>query len=103
MSERGDDEVPDHIGELNVACDRCGKGLLIDSNVRYEVTIEVKAAYDPMELTEDDLDQDLDSKIDETIEELKELSEQEANDQVYKKMTFHLCPACQKEYIDDPI
>ena len=29
-----------------LTCDLCGQGLLLDSAVRYEVKIEVKAAYD---------------------------------------------------------
>jgi len=38
-----------------LTCDRCGSGLLLDAPVRYEVRIEVKSAYDPLELTEEDL------------------------------------------------
>ena len=37
-----------------ITCDRCGKSLLIDESVRYEVKIVVQAAYDPMELTAED-------------------------------------------------
>ena len=36
-------------------CDLCGQELLARSEVRYEVRIEVKAAYDPLEITEEDL------------------------------------------------
>ncbi len=98
-----DDSIPDHVEDLNIACDRCGKGLLIDSNVRYEVTIEVKAAYDPMELTGEDLEKDLDEELQKTIDRLEGVSEEEAKEQVYKKMTFHLCPSCQREYIEEPL
>ncbi len=37
-------------------CDRCGKGLLVDADVRYEVRIEIKAGYDPMEVASKDLE-----------------------------------------------
>ena len=40
----------------HLTCDRCGNGLLLDAPVRYEVRIEVKSAYDPLELTREDLD-----------------------------------------------
>ncbi len=95
--------VPESDAELDIHCDRCGKGLLIDSNVRYEVTIEVKAAYDPLEITEEDLSEDLEGQMEETIDEAKELSEQEAMDEIYKKMTFNLCSSCQSEFISSPL
>lgn len=96
-------DVPDSMDDLDVSCDRCGKGLLIDSNVRYEVTIEVKAAYDPLEITEEDLSDDLDEAIDRTLNELEDLSEEEAKDQVYKKMEFNLCSSCQSDFLESPL
>jgi len=44
-------------------CDRCGKGLLLGEDLRYEVTIEIKSAYDPMEITRADLDKDFNNEI----------------------------------------
>jgi len=98
-----DKNIPETDEELSIACDRCGKGLLIDSNVRYEVTIEVKAAYDPLELTDEDLSGDLDQQIDQTIDELEELSEEEAMDEVYRKMEFNLCSSCQSDLLESPL
>jgi hypothetical protein len=83
-------------------CDRCGNGLLLDAPVRYEVRIEVKSAYDPMELTDDDL-ADASRKLKEAVEAVKHLSEQEAMDEVYKEFRFDLCRTCQKEFIKDPL
>lgn len=100
--DRGNN-VPDSDQDLSIYCDRCGKGLLIDSNVRYEVTIEVKAAYDPLELTDDDLSGDLQEQIDETIDELKQCSEEEAMDEVYRKMEFNLCSSCQSKLLESPL
>ena len=40
---------------MKLACDLCGKTLLPDEDVRYIVRIEVFAAADPLELTEEDL------------------------------------------------
>ena len=39
-----------------ISCDRCDKSLLVDEDVRYEVRIVVQAAYDPMEITREDLE-----------------------------------------------
>ena len=85
-----------------LTCDRCGNGLLLDAPVRYEVRIEVKSAYDPMELTDDDL-ADASRKLKEAVDAVKHLSEQEAMDEVYKEFRFDLCRTCQKEFIKAPL
>ena len=83
-------------------CDRCGNGLLLDAPVRYEVRIEVKSAYDPMELTEEDLT-DAARKLKEAVESVRRLSAEEAMDEVYKEFRFDLCRTCQKEFLKAPL
>ncbi|HUR39216.1 MAG TPA: hypothetical protein VM222_06970 [Planctomycetota bacterium] len=85
-----------------LTCDRCGNGLLLDAPVRYEVTIEVKSAYDPMEITTDDL-ADAAKNLRDAVERVKDLSEQEAMDEVYKAFRFDLCRTCQKAYLRAPL
>ena len=96
---RGEDET-DVDG---ATCDICDEPLLVRSDVRYEVKIEVKAAYDPMEITDEDLNQDHAAKIKELIQKMEGLSADEAQNQVYRKFAFDLCPACQRSYIKDPL
>jgi len=84
-------------------CDMCGKPLLVDSDVRYVVKIEVFAAYDPMELTADDLGRDYMEEIRELARELSKAEPQELEDQVYKSFLFDLCPECQKKYLKAPL
>ena len=55
-----------------------GHELLDKSEVRYEVRIEVKAAYDPLEITEEDLGQDLRAKIAQVLRQLEGISEENA-------------------------
>jgi hypothetical protein len=86
-----------------MTCDICGKGLLLVSDVRYEVRIEVKAAYDPMEITEDDLKEDIPVKIRQLIARMEGLSEEEAQNEVYRRFDFDLCRVCQRRYIKDPL
>lgn len=86
-----------------ITCDRCGKGLLIDEDVRYEVRIVVKAAYDPMELTTQDLAVSRRAEIQKLLEELQDISAEEALNQVYRDMKFDLCLACQKQYLNRPL
>lgn len=84
-------------------CDMCGKPLLLDEDVRYEVKIEVYAAYDPMEMTEEDLEEDFEEEIHELIEEMKDIDEDELEEGVYKSFKFDLCAACHKIYLQDPL
>lgn len=86
-----------------MTCDACGVALLVDSDVRYEVKIEVKAAYDPMELMPEDLAKDHAAEIARILERMKDVTEQEAMDQVYRVFKFDLCPPCQKRYLKKPL
>lgn len=56
-----------------LTCDRCGAGLLLDAPVRYEVRLEVKSAYDPLELSEEDL-VDAKAEMHKLVEKLKDYS-----------------------------
>jgi hypothetical protein len=81
----------------------CGGALLVESDVRYELRIEVKAAYDPMELTKEDLRRDLEAEIRETLGKMEGMSREEAERSVYKTFTFDLCPPCQRRYVSAPL
>jgi hypothetical protein len=67
------------------------------------VKVEVYAAYDPMEITAEDLEQDHSDQVNQLLENMKNLSAEEAEEQVYKKFRFDLCPACQARYLKDPL
>lgn len=84
-------------------CDICGKGLLVEEDVRYEVKIEVKSAYDPMEITRNDLQKDFQNEILELLNLLAARDPQELQDEVYKVFQFDLCRQCQKRYIQNPL
>lgn len=87
----------------HLTCDICGNGLLLDAPVRYEVKIIVKAAYDPMEISREDLERDCRAEIAALLKKLASRSEQEINDEVYKEMTFDLCLTCQQKYVKHPL
>ncbi len=88
---------------IDLTCDRCGKTLLLGEDVRYIVNIQVFAAYDPMELTADDLARDHRAELEALVEKLKRMDPEEAQDSVYRDFTFQLCPACRKAYLKDPL
>jgi len=84
-------------------CDRCGRGLLTDHDVRYEVRIEVKAGYDPPELTKKDLERDYRASIRALIESLEDRAPVELEEEVYAVRRFDLCPPCRAAWLADPL
>ena len=88
---------------LHFSCDLCGKELLVEEDLRYVAKIEVYAAYDPLEITEDDLEDDHMEQIGELIKSMEHMDQQELEDQVYKSFRFDLCPDCHKKFLKDPL
>ena len=86
-----------------ICCDRCGKGLLLEEDVRYQVHIVVQAAYDPMEITHDDLAKTSSSNWKNLLARLETMTEKEAQDQIHRELQFDLCPPCQKLYLETPL
>ena len=88
---------------LHYTCDMCGKDLLVDEDVRYVVKMEVYAAYDPMEISQEDLEKDHMEEISQLIDEMEDMDTQELEDGVYKSFRFDLCPSCQKKFVRRPL
>lgn len=86
-----------------LTCDACGKALLADEAARYVVRIQVFAAYDPLELTPQDLARDHRAEIRSLLEELEKADPQELEASVYKEFLFDLCMACQRRYLRHPL
>ena len=88
----------------DLACDRCGRSLLVFEDVRYEVVITVTAAYDPMEL---DLDAVASASVSDELERLRgaieKKSPEELEAEVWKRFEFDLCGRCQREFLKDPL
>ncbi len=88
---------------ISFTCDMCGKPLLVDEETRYVVKIEVYAAYDPMELTEDDINEDHSDELCRLCEQMEAMDPDEAEDSVYRTFQLDLCPECQKDYLKNPL
>jgi hypothetical protein len=86
-----------------ISCDGCGAGLLLESEVRYLVKIEVFAAYDPLEITREDLARDQEAEMARLLKTMERSDPQALQDQVYRKFQFDLCPPCQRRYLEDPL
>ena len=86
-----------------ITCDACGEGLLLEEDVRYILRIEGFAAYDPMEITREDLARDLEAEGREVMEALRNLDAESAQNQVHRTFRFDLCPRCWERYGEDPL
>jgi hypothetical protein len=83
-----------------LSCDRCGKCLLIDEETRYVARIEVAAAYDPPELTREDLRRDFDAEIRRLVKAMEGRPARELEEEVALVRRFDLCPPCRTAFVD---
>ena len=86
-----------------LVCDGCTAALLLDSDVRYVVDIRGYAAYDPMEITAEDLRGDQRAEMSSLLARLESVDPQSAEEGVHKEFCLDLCPACWRRYVRDPI
>jgi len=95
----GDDE------HFALFCHRCARQVHPGRGDFYVIRLEAFADPTPPELSEEDLARgagDLDEQIERLIEQMKDMSPQELADQVYRRMTIHLCTSCYRDWIEDP-
>ena len=83
-------------------CDGCGKEMKKGA-LRYSVKIDVRAAYDQLEVSLADLVRDHRAEILALIERMKHKDPKEIEETVYKNFAFDLCPSCQRAYIKEPL
>ena len=83
-------------------CDGCGRKLSKNA-LRYTVSIDVRAAYNEIEVGLAELVRDHRQEILALIEQLKHRDPREVEEQVYKRITLDLCPACHAAFIRDPL
>jgi hypothetical protein len=84
-------------------CNRCGAKLEAGKGEFYIVRIEAIADPTPPSITAEDLQRDIAAEIERLLASMRDLTEQEAMDQVYRKMTLYLCTACYQRWIEHPV
>ena len=90
-------------GHVHLVCHRCGQELTPGEGNLYVVRIEAFADPTPPDLSAEELAElDTAAEIDRLIEQMKGMSEQELMDQVYRRLTIHLCGACYARWIENP-
>jgi len=88
---------------LHFSCDLCGKELEPETDRRYVVKIDVYAAHDPNELTEDDLDDDHLEALSDLLQQIEETGADGDVAPAYKQLRYDLCPECHKKFLRDPL
>ncbi len=83
-------------------CDRCSLKLKPGEGDFYVVRIEAFADPTPPSFSEEDLGRDVVADIEQLMAEMREMSEQEAMDQVYRRLILYLCGPCYRQWIEHP-
>jgi hypothetical protein len=86
-----------------LSCDRCGKTLLVEEDVRYVCEMRLYAAYDTLELTRGDLEKDHRAEIARLCAEIERRDPESLMDEVARALKFDLCPACHRKLLADPL
>ena len=88
---------------IHYSCDMCGKPMPTGDDSRYVVKMEVFAAYDPMEITQNDLDDDSMEELDGLLHQMDDMDVNEIEDDVYKSFRFDVCPTCRRKLVRNPL
>ena len=84
-------------------CHRCGAILSPGEGDFYVVRIEAMADPTGPNLSAEDLARtDPAEEIDRLIEQMRDMSERELMDMVYRRLTIHLCGPCYRKWIENP-
>jgi hypothetical protein len=88
--------------ESPLFCDRCSTVLTPGRGNFYVVKVEAVADPTPPSFTEGQLARDVGREIDRLLERLRDMSEQELLDQVYRRLVLYLCTSCYRRWIENP-
>lgn len=90
------------LDELPPICARCAAELTPGEGTYYVIRIEAIADPTPPSFSAEDLQRDARSAMDDLLEQMRDLSAQEAMNQVYRRLTIILCTRCYQKWIEDP-
>lgn len=92
----------DQAGKWPTFCDKCRAELTPGKGSFYVVRIEAFADPTPPQFSEEDLRRNTRAEIERLMSQMRELSEREAMDQVYRRLTLYLCGPCYCRWIENP-
>jgi uncharacterized protein YlaI len=88
---------------MHFTCDQCGKEMRPDCDPRYAITIESRAAHDPSELTDEDLDEEHIETLSELLRDLEEGEESPLLPPPKREFRYDLCHECHERFVRDPL
>ena len=83
-------------------CARCAAELRPGAGDFYHIKIEAVADPAPPTISAEDLSKNIRREIEQLLAQMQNTSAQEAMDQVYRRLTLHLCGTCYRQWIEDP-
>jgi hypothetical protein len=83
-------------------CKHCARELHPGRGDLYVVSILAVADPAPPVFSEDDLARDIGREIQQLVAQLRNLDALQAQDQVFRRLVFHLCGSCYHNWIEDP-
>ena len=87
---------------IHHSCDLCKRLIDPDEDLRYVVKIEVYAALDSIDESDDD-DRDNLLEMNEILERMDDTANGTVGDDVYQSMRFDLCPECRRRFLKNPL
>ena len=87
--------------DTHLFCHRCGAHLKPGEDNFYVARIEAFADPTPPNFSETDF-ADPGKEIDRLIEQMHNMSARDMMDQVYRRLTLHLCKRCYTHWIENP-
>jgi len=87
---------------VSLFCARCAAELKPGDGDFFRINVEAMADPTPPDVSEEDVATDHREQIERLLGTMNDMSEREAMDQVYRRLTFHLCGACYRTWIEDP-
>jgi len=87
---------------IRYSCDLCGRDLDPRSDVRFAVSVQIKAAFDPDPNDEQDDERDHLEEIQNALERLRD-DDQEDGEQLQQEFHFDLCSECRRRFARRPL
>jgi hypothetical protein len=90
------------LSSRSLTCRKCGRDVHPGRGNSHVVSILAVADPSPPVFTEDDLALDVEQEVQQLLTLLRSLDAQAAQDQLYRRIVFHLCDSCYHEWIANP-
>lgn len=84
-------------------CARCAAELQPGAGDFYRIHIEAVADPTPPTFSAEDVASGSRAEMDRLLAQLEGLSEREALEQVYRRLTLYLCGPCYRNWIENPV